>query len=94
MDISAKQWTKIVAVNIGAGIGIVAALFVLPATAVGLPLLFSAIGYWGLVNFITVPRILAKNNISGTPKTGIRWTAILMWICLILGILFISSARR
>jgi hypothetical protein len=94
MKISPKQWKKIVAVNIGAAIGIVGALLLLPATAVGSPLLFSSIGFWGLVNFITVPNILEMRNGAPAPKTATQWRAILIWICLILGIILISSARR
>jgi hypothetical protein len=52
---------QVVAINIGASLGIIGALFLLPSTAVGLPLLFSIVGFWGLVNVITLPRILRKD---------------------------------
>jgi hypothetical protein len=84
---------QVVAINIGASLGILGALFLLPSTAVGLPLLFSIVGFWGLVNVITLPRILRKDS-QRKRRTEVRVGVILMWIFFILGIVLISSARR
>jgi hypothetical protein len=92
---TSQQWKKIAAVNVGAVIGCIGALFLLPATALGLPLVFAMIGFYGLVNFIAVPKILMKSNSDGKPlRKGIRWQPIVMWICVILGIIIMMSARR
>src|SRR5947199_8839354 len=80
---------QVVAINIGASLGIICALFLLPSTAVGLPLLFSSVGFWGLVNVITLPRILRKDS-QRKRRTDVRVEAILMWIFFILGIVLIS----
>ena len=94
MEIRAQQWKKITAVNVGAAIGAIGALFVLPATAVGIPLLLTSVGFWGLVNFIAIPRILRNTTAPGQAAKKLRWQTIVMWVCIILGLVFVYSAHR